>query len=163
MRSSRLRRPNRMPIESNFETNATFGPNFCVIWSTRAFMPVRTEPTAMIVIVPTTTPRSVSAERTLFAQMVPSASARFSRMACPGRMSVRPQRRDRVELRRLHRRVDPKEETDARRERHGEDRPEDRQRRGDRQDHRNTLHGDECEDHSDEAAAARQNDRLDEK
>src|ERR1700751_2973939 len=76
--------------------------------------------TSMITLTPNTTPNTVSALRSLCARSVSIACFRFSPCAWAMSSLVRPQRFNGIELRRAHRRIDPKEESHAGRNAEGQ-------------------------------------------
>src|SRR5260370_37099145 len=80
------------------------------------------------VTVPITTPSTVRNERNLWACSVANAILKLSVVSCL-LILVRPKRLNRIEFRGFPRRVDPKEQTDARRDGQRHERPEDRQGR----------------------------------
>src|SRR6266480_1709519 len=90
------------------------------------------EAMTMTVTVPITTPSTVRDERNLCACKVANAILKLSVVSCllifQLRPSVRAQRLNRIQLRRLPRRIDPEEQPDTRRDAQRDERPQDRQR-----------------------------------
>src|SRR5262245_61006990 len=84
------------------------------------FSPSMIAATEITLVTPITMPRIVSADRILRERSVSSATSRFSLTSLPVIVSLRPERNNRVELRRLHRRINAEEQADEGAEKHSE-------------------------------------------
>src|SRR3954454_16398100 len=115
VRSSGESRPVRGPT-GNLNTMIEFGPKLRSTPATDSSKPVRMALTPMIVPVPMITPRTVRKARSLCVRIVWIASTIPFANASLVILFLRPQRFDRVEFRRLARRVDPEEQPDRRRQ-----------------------------------------------
>src|SRR5215831_12781604 len=94
-------------------TNMVRAPNLETRADTMPFNPSMIAATEITDVTPMTMPRIVRPLRTLRARKVSSATSRFS-LSSPRVMltSIRPQGRHRVELSRLHRRIDAEKQPD---------------------------------------------------
>src|SRR5712692_7224510 len=151
-------------------TKMVFGPTCRIRSRIDSSKPRMSAVIPTIDVMPMTTPRTVSPERILFRRTVSNAITMTSLMRpirnairsyqLPAEDSLAPQRLDWIQPRGAHRRIQPVEEPDERRDADAERHRPRLDRRRDRRERRDDDRRDRAQDRADDSAEHRQHHRL---